>query len=104
MLTASSVDYSNKMYQLLNCNQGRLQEFGLWYAHMMPKTGVEGWLQFDSNSKQTMDIYYIVYNLFIIYITLFIIGITLLMIGIIIYTYISKISYISFLALKITIS
>ena len=77
--------------------QGRLQKFGLWYAHMMPRSvcvcvcvcvggggGGDYNLTVIIESKQWI---YNIYNLFIIYITSFIIGITLLMIGIIIYIY-----------------
>ena len=71
--------------------QGRLQKFGLWYAHMMPRSvcvcvggGGDYNLTVIIESKQWI---YNIYNLFIIYITLFIIGITLLMIGIIIYIF-----------------
>ena len=38
--------------------QGRLQEFGLWYADMRPMKGrgVKGWPQFyGKKSNQTMD-------------------------------------------------
>ena len=65
--------------------QGRLQEFGLWYAHMMPKTAGGGGDYNWTVIIQSRQWIYNIYNyLFIIYITL--IGITLLMIGIIIYT------------------
>ena len=72
--------------------QGRLQKFGLWYAHMMPRSvcvcvcGGGG----DYNSTviiESKQCIYNIYNLFIIYITSFIIGITWLMIGIIIYIF-----------------
>ena len=44
-------------------SQGRLQEFGLWYAHMMPKSGGDYNLTVISQSKQWI---YNIHNLFII--------------------------------------
>ena len=74
----------------LEDSQGRLQEFGLWYAHMMPKSGGGGGADYNLTVIiQSTQWIYNIYILFIIYITLFIISITLLMIGVLIYTYIS---------------
>ena len=78
-------EYDNYKVKIVLVKQVRLQEFGLWYAHMMLKSGLgRGGLYFDgNNSMPTMNIYYLEF----IYITLFIIYMILLMIGIVLHTY-----------------
>ena len=69
------ISYSNTVLMMLK--QGRLQEFGLWYADMRPMRGRGGGgsrggqnFTVKNQNKQWIND---MYNLFMIYITLFII-------------------------------